>query len=146
MISLESVDEPTEQVVEAEAALDIAPEAAADVAPEPTPIDEPPGLVNDIEEVPAPKRRGRPPKAKAEPPNAPKAAPKAVAKNAPKAAAKAAPKRAKPRAPSVSSESSDDVALSRDDMDTLLMQYLLDRKTNQRDQRRAMWSQMAGLV
>ena len=139
MISLESVDEPTEEVVEAEATPDIAPEP--DVAPEPTPIDEPPGLVNDIEEVPAPKRRGRPPKAKAEAPKA--RAPKA----APKTAAKAAPKRAKTRAPSVSSdESSDDVALSRDDMDTLLMQYLLDRKTNQRDQRRTMWSQMAGLV
>ena len=81
-------------------------------------------------------------------PKAPKArAPKAVAKNAPKAAPKTAPKRAKTRAPSVSSdESSDDVALSRDDMDTLLMQYLLDRKTNQRGQRRTMWSQMAGLV
>ena len=143
MISLESVDEPEEVV---EAAPEPVPEAAPepDVAPDVT--EEPPGLVNDIEEVPAPKRRGRPPKAKAEPPNAPKATPKAVAKNAPKAAAKAAPKRAKPRAPSVSSESSDDVALSRDDMDTLLMQYLLDRKTNQRDQRRTMWSQMAGLA
>ena len=150
MISLESVDGPTEEVVpEPEVVPEVVPEVAEpDVAPDVIA----PGLVNDIEEVPVPKRRGRPPKAKTE---APKAAPKAAAKAAPKtapktaakAAPKAAPKRAKTRAPSVSSdESSDDVALSRDDMDTLLMQYLLDRKTNQRDQRRAMWSQMAGLV
>ena len=149
MISLESVDEPEQVVPEPEVVPvpevtepDVAPDAAPDV------IEEPPGL-NDIEEVPVPKRRGRPPKAKAEAPKAraPKAAPKTAAKNAPKAAPKTAPKRAKTRAPSVSSdESSDDVALSRDDMDTLLMQYMLDRKTNQRDQRRTMWRQMAGLV
>ena len=141
MISLESVDEPTEEVVpEPDAAPEVVPEP---VAPAPDVIEEPPGL-NDIEEVPVPKRRGRPPKAKTE---APKAAPKTAPKAAPKTAPKAAPKRAKTRAPSVSSdESSDDAALSRDDMDTLLMQYLLDRKTNQRDQRRTMWSQMAGLV
>ena len=139
MISLESVDEPTEEVVEADVAPEPVPEAAPEAAPAPDVTEEPPGLVNDIEEVPAPKRRGRPPKAEAPKARAPKAAPET--------AAKAAPKRAKTRAPSVSSdESSDDVALSRDDMDTLLMQYLLDRKTNQRDQRRTMWSQMAGLV
>ena len=138
MISLESV-EATEASVEEEVT-EAAPEVASAVAPDVVP-EEPPGLVNNIEEVPAPKRRGRPPKAKAEAPKT--RAPKAASKTA----AKAAPKSAKTRAPSVSSdESSDDVALSRDDMDTLLMQYLLDRKTNQRDQRRAMWSQRAGLV
>ena len=50
MISLESVEpNATEEVVEAEAAPDVAPEPTPDV------IEEPPGLVNDIEEVPAPK-------------------------------------------------------------------------------------------
>ena len=68
MISLESVDEPTEEVVEADVAPEPVPDVAPEAAPAPDVTEEPPGLVNDIEEVPAPKRRGRPPKAKAEAP------------------------------------------------------------------------------
>ena len=51
--------------------------AAAEVAPTPTPevIGEPPGLLKDIEELPLPKRRGRPPTAKAEPKAVPQAVP-----------------------------------------------------------------------
>ena len=82
-----------------------------------------------------PKRRGRPPSAKAQP--QPKAQPKAKAKAQPKARIK--------KPPPSSSSSEEDVPINRDDMDTMLLQYLLQRKHAQRDSRRAMWAQMAGL-
>ena len=102
---------------------------------------EPAAEVEQQEPVQPPKRRGRP---KA----APKAAaPKAVEPKTPKAKA-AAPKRAvrmKPTGPTMSSSDSDDEVLTRDDMETLLLDYLVKRKTSQQNARRTMWAQLAGL-
>ena len=73
-------------------------------------------------QIPQPKRRGRP--KKQEEPKAPK---KAVRMSK----------------PSVSS--SDEEPINRDDMETMLMNYLLQRKHAQQNARRTMWAQMAGL-
>ena len=82
-----------------------------------------------VEEVtaPAPKRRGRP---KKDP----------TVKAAPKKAVKM--KVPQPPTP----ESSDgDEPIDRDDMETLLLDYLVKRKRSQQDARRNMWAQLAGL-
>ena len=79
------------------------------------------------EETIQPKRRGRPKK------TTPVAAP---------VEAPVAPKRAvrmsKPK-------SDDEEPIDRDDMETMLMHYLLQRKHAQQNARRTMWAQMAGL-
>ena len=55
-----------------------------------------------------------------------------------------APKKAvKMKPPSESSD--DDDKLTHDDMETLLLDYLVKRKTSQQNARRQMWSQLAGL-
>ena len=89
--------------------------------------------------TPAPKRRGRPPKAQAQAP---------VAKAKP--VAKRVPKRVAPPPPldSESSDSSSDsptASLHRDDIETMLLSYLVQRKNTQMDKRRQMWTQLAGL-
>ena len=43
------------------------------------------------------------------------------------------------------SGSSDDDKLTHDDMETLLLDYFVKRKTSQQNARRQMWSQLAGL-
>ena len=43
------------------------------------------------------------------------------------------------------SESSDDAKSNHDDMETLLLDYLVKRRTSQQNVRRQMWSQLAGL-
>ena len=87
------------------------------------------------EPVQPPKKRGRPKAA------APKAAkPKAAA---PKAAAPKKAVRMKPPTPISSSD--DDEPLTRDDMETWLLDYLVKRKTSQQNARRNMWAQLAGL-
>ena len=121
-VTLESVstavpEEPIEELEET------APEEPQETIPEEPPAAPPP------EEPVVIKKRGRPPKAKAE--AKPKAAPKARIK--------------KPVTPVESSSSEEDTPINRDDMDTMLLQYLLQRKHAQRDSRRAMWVQMAGL-
>ena len=93
----------------------IEPEPAAEPAAEPV----------------QPKKRGRP-----------KAAPKPKAA-APKAAVAKKAVRMKPPSP-ISSEDNDE-PLSRDDMETLLLDYLVKRKTSQQNARRNMWAQLAGL-
>ena len=123
-VTLESVstavpEEPIEELPEEETA----PEEPQETIPE-----EPPAAPPPPEEPVVIKKRGRPPKAKAE--AKPKAAPKARIK--------------KPVTP-VESSSEEDTPINRDDMDTMLLQYLLQRKHAQRDSRRAMWVQMAGL-
>ena len=119
--------------------LPIEPETAAEPAAEVE--QQEPAAEVEQEPVQPPKRRGRP---KA----APKAAaPKAVEPKTPKAKA-AAPKRAvrmKPTGPTMSSSDSDDEVLTRDDMETLLLDYLVKRKTSQQNARRNMWAQLAGL-
>ena len=124
-VTLESVstaapEEPIEELPEEETA----PEEPQETIPEEPPAAPPP----PPEEPVVIKKRGRPPKAKAE--AKPKAAPKARIK--------------KPVTP-VESSSEEDTPINRDDMDTMLLQYLLQRKHAQRDSRRAMWVQMAGL-
>ena len=106
------------------------PEPQETVQEEPQVAEEPPAPPEESVVI---KKRGRPPKAKAE----------AKAKPPPKAAPKARIK--KPVTPVESSSSEEDTPINRDDMDTMLLQYLLQRKHAQRDSRRAMWVQMAGL-
>ena len=81
-----------------------------------------------VEEViaPAPKRRGRPRKDPAA------AAPKKAVK-------------IKPPPPPVTPESSDGEPIDRDDMETMLLDFLIQRKQSQQNARRNMWAQLAGL-
>ena len=79
--------------------------------------------------APAPKKRGRPKKD----PTVPKA-------TAPKKAV-----RMKTVQPPTPESSDDDEPLDRDDMETLLLDYLIKRKQTQQDARRNMWAQLAGL-
>ena len=144
-VSLEAVgDEPQNGPLD-EGALE-AQEEIPDVAPQAT---EPPEVdmpLTDIPEdsmqepaTPAPKRRGRPPKEVQDPMTpAPKRRgrpPKAQAPVA-KAAAKRVPKRVAPPPPS-DSESSDSSSdspsayLHRDDLETMMLSYLVQRKNQQ---------------
>ena len=83
--------------------------------------------------APEPKKRGRPKKEQNAPqePKTPKAAPKRAV-------------RMKPPSPTSSSEE-EETPLTRDDMETLLLDYLVKRKQSQQHARRQMWSQLAGL-
>ena len=83
--------------------------------------------------APEPKKRGRPRKEQNAPqePKTPKAAPKRAV-------------RMKPPSPTSSSEE-EETPLTRDDMETLLLDYLVKRKQTQQHARRQMWSQLAGL-
>ena len=125
--------------------LPIEPETAAEPAAEPEPaaeqepaaeVEQEPAAEVEQEPVQPPKKRGRP---KAAAPNAAK--PKAAA---PKAAAPKKAVRMKPPTP-ISSSDDDDEPLTRDDMETLLLDYLVKRKTSQQNARRNMWAQLAGL-
>ena len=82
---------------------------------------------------PEPKKRGRPRKEQNAPqePKTPKVAPKRAV-------------RMKPPSPTSSSEE-EETPLTRDDMETLLLDYLVKRKQSQQHARRQMWSQLAGL-
>ena len=129
-LSLEPVGPATEEVpvVEetAEAAVEETAEAVAEETTEAV-AEETTEAVAVTEPEPVKKKRGRP-----------KAAAKQVA---------AAPKRAvrmKPPSPA-SSASDDETPLDRDDMETLLLDYLVKRKQSQQSARRLMWSQLAGL-
>ena len=148
-ITLESVAPPRldqeaveeEEIVEPAETAEVAAEVEAEARdPEPTEeiaTEEPPV------EVPVPKARGRPKKTDSTPKAAPKVAPKAAApKPKAKTRAKAA---AKKPAPIYESSSESDTPINQDDMDTMLLQFLLQRKHAQRDSRREMWKRMAGL-
>ena len=125
-----AVDAPEPQEP-ADAESPAAPEPPA--PPEPTPAAPEPA-------APAPKKRGRPPKVKAEAPPAPRPAPK------PKAVRK-------PRAPPVedSSDSSDvDTTLrnvynhvAKPDMETAILQFLVNRKQAESTRRRELWGRLA---
>ena len=121
-----------------------AQEEIPDVAPQAT---EPPEVDTPLTEfpeelvqepvAPAPKRRGRPPKAKAPVPKA----------KAP--VAKRVPKRLPPPPPSDSesdsSPESQTASLHRDDIETMMLSYLVQPKNQQIDKRRQMWTRLAGL-
>ena len=106
-----------------------------------------------VQETPAPKRRGRPPKEVQEPvtPKRRGRPPKAPAAKAPAAKAPAAKRVATRVAPPPDSESSDSssdspsASFHRDDIETMLLSYLVQRKNTQMDKRRQMWTQLAGL-
>ena len=131
---------PDEGALEAQEEIqDEAPQAT-----EPPEVDTP--LTEIAEELvqepvtPAPKRRGRPPKAKVQ-----TQAPVAKAKPA----AKRIPKRLPPPPPSDSesdnSFESPTASLHRDDLETMMLSYLVQRNNQQMDKRRQTWTQLAGL-
>ena len=92
--------------------------------------------------APAPKKRGRPPKAKAE---APPPAPKVKAAPKPKAARK-------PKPPVEESSDSSDVDetlrnvynhVAKPDMETAILQFLVNRKQAESTRRRELWGRLA---
>ena len=120
-VSLETLVPQEQPVVVEETEEPPAPQEEAPPAPqEEEPPEEAPQVI-----APAPKKRGRPRKD----PAAPK---KAAVK------IKAPP-------PPVTPESSDSEPIDRDDMETLLLDYLIKRKQTQQDARRTMWATLAGL-
>ena len=101
--------------------------------PEPTPTETP---------APAPKKRGRPPKAKAE---APPPIPKVKAAPKPKAVRK-------PKPPVEESSDSSDVDttlrnvynhVAKPDMETAILQFLVNRKQAESTRRRELWGRLA---
>ena len=77
------------------------------------------------------KKRGRPRKEVPKEPKTPNVAPKKAGRMKP---------------PSVNESSSEEeTPLTRDDMGTLLLDYLVKRKQSQQQARRTMWSQLVGL-
>ena len=121
-VSLETLvpqEEPV--VVEEEEAIEEPPAPQEEEPPE-----EAPAPVEEVTAAAAPKKRGRPRKDPAAP--------------APKKAVKI---KAPPQPPTP--ESSDGESIDRDDMETLLLDYLIKRKQTQQDARRTMWAQLAGL-
>ena len=109
-------------------------------------VPEPPVLIRQNTQVPemlepAPKKRGRPPKAKAEaPPPKVKAVPK------PKAIRKKAPP---PESDSSSSEDMNETLrnvynhVARPDMETAILQFLVNRKHSEQTRRRELWGRLA---
>ena len=92
--------------------------------------------------LPAPKKRGRPPKAKAEAPPPP---PKVKAAPKPKAARK-------PKPPVEESSDSSDVDetlrnvynhVAKPDMETAILQFLVNRKQAESTRRREVWGRLA---
>ena len=163
-VSLEAVAGEPQDGPQDEGALE-AQEEIPDVAPQAT---EPPEVDTPLTEIPeesvqepatpAPKRRGRPPKEaqvqepmtpapkrRGRPPKAQAQAPVAKAKPV----AKRVPKRLPPPPPSDnetdSSPDSPTASLHRDDLETMMLSYLVQRKNQQMDKRRQLWTQLAGL-
>ena len=140
-IILEQIEEPDEQLLN-EPDLREEPQPP-EITPEP----------NDTELVeqeivptpppaPAPKKRGRPPKAKAE---APPPAPKVNAAPKPKAVRK-------PKPPVEESSDSSDVDttlrnvynhVAKPDMETAILQFLVNRKQAESTRRRELWGRLA---
>jgi hypothetical protein len=148
-IVLEKIEEPVmeEAVPETAAPPEPVEQAPEEVTLDPTleeeEIPDPPVLQRQLTQVPepAPKKRGRPPKAKAEaPPKPPKPAPK------PKAT------RAKKPAPPESDSSSEDMDetlrnvynhVAKPDMETAILQFLVNRKQSEQARRRELWGRLA---
>ena len=132
-IVLQEINEPPQETVPEDAE----PEVIETEIPEEIPQEIP----EEIPE-PVPKKRGRPPKAKSQ------AAPKAPAVKAP---AKAKPVKKKPAPPpSESSEEDVDETLknvynhvAKPDMETAILQFLVNRRQTESQRRRTLWSQMA---
>ena len=150
----EIVLEKIEEVVMEEAAAVPEPEPAVEEAP-PEPIleeehvPEPPGLTRQQTQVaepmivpdPTPKKRGRPPKAKAEaPPPKVKAVPKAKTTRT---------KKPPPPESDSSSEDTDETLrkvynhVAKPDMETAILQFLVNRKQSEANWRRELWGRLA---
>ena len=136
-VVLENIAEP--EVVEA---------AEAPESQEPVDADEPPEALEptpaapEPAAAPAPKKRGRPPKAKAE---APPPAPKVRAAPKPKAVRKP-----KPHVEESSDSSDVDNTLrnvynhvAKPDMETAILQFLVNRKQAESTRRRELWGRLA---
>ena len=144
---MEAVPEPPEPPEPVEPAEPVEP---VETTPEPILEDEhvpePPVLERQQTKVPepAPKRRGRPPKAKAEapPPKPPKPAPK------PKPVARKKPP-PPPESDSSSSEDMDETLrnvynhVAKPDMETAILQFLVNRKQSEQTRRRELWGRLA---
>ena len=132
-VSLEPVDVPEPETTPVEEPL-----ISENVEAPPDIVEEPPVATEPESKpiLPEPKKRGRPRKEQSVPkaarePKTPKAAPKKAVRMKP---------------PSVNESSSEEeTPLTRDDMDTLLLDYLVKRKQSQQAARRTMWSHLAGL-
>ena len=128
------IPEEPEQIVPEEPDLpgESLEQEAVPSVPEPTPT----------ETLPAPKKRGRPPKAKAE---APPPAPKVKVAPKPKAVRK-------PKPPVEESSDSSDVDdtlrtvynhVAKPDMETAILQFLVNRKQAESTRRRELWGRLA---
>ena len=134
-VSLEPVDVPESETTPVEE-----PQISENVETPPDVVEEPPVAIEPESKpiLPEPKKRGRPrkevPKEVPKEPKTPKAAPKKAV-------------RIKPPSPvkNESSSEEEETPLTRDDMETLLLDYLVKRKQSQQAARRTMWSQLAGL-
>ena len=127
------IPEEPEQVTEPDLPGESVEQEAVLSVPEPTPTETP---------APAPKKRGRPPKAKAE---APPPAPKVKAAPKPKAMRK-------PKPPVEDSSDSSDVDttlrnvynhVAKPDMETAILQFLVNRKQAESTRRRELWRSLA---
>ena len=129
-VSLEPVDVPESETAPVEE-----PQISENVEAPPDVVEEPPVAIEPESKpiLPEPKKRGRPRKEVKEP-KTPKAAPKKAV-------------RIKPPSPvkNESSSEEEETPLTRDDMETLLLDYLVKRKQSQQNARRTMWTQLAGL-
>ena len=129
--------EPSEPVVE---------ETAPEPILEQEHVPEPPELERQQTQVPEPKRRGRPPKAKAE---------SVLAPPPPKVKPVAKPKTTrakKPPPPESDSSSSEDIDetlrnvynhVAKPDMETAILQFLVNRKQSEATRRRELWGRLA---
>ena len=137
---MEAVPEPPEQ------SEPVAEETPPEPVLEEDHVPDPPVLQRQQTQVaePVPKKRGRPPKAKAEapPPKPPKPAPK------PKATRTKKPP-PPPESDSSSSEDMDETLRSvynhveKQNMETAILQFLLNRKQSEQTRRRELWGRLA---
>ena len=139
---MENIAEPEAAEAEPEPADTVEPAPLDDAAPEPAAPPEAPPAAPEPAAAPAPKKRGRPPKARVEaPPPAPKARP------APK------PKTVrKPKPPVEDSSDSSDIDdtlrnvynhVQKPDMETAILQFLVNRKQAESTRRRELWGRLA---
>jgi len=138
-IVLEQIEEPEQQLPnEPDPTEEIQP---PEITPEPIEAEVVEQEIVPTPPAPAPKKRGRPPKAKVEaPPTAPKVTP------APK------PKARKPKPPVEESSDSSDVDetlrnvynhVAKPDMETAILQFLVNRKQAESTRRRELWGRLA---
>ena len=132
----EELAAPLEEVVDRDG------DVCQEITPTPKALEPTPAPLEPPTTAPAPQKRGRPPKAKAEalPP-----APKVKAAPKPKAARK-------PRAPVEDSSDSSDVDttlrnvynhVAKPDMETAILQFLVNRKQAESTRRRELWGRLA---